>query len=83
MIGVHVRIHDAIYDWEVVPPGPGETKASAFGEATTLDHFRLQMDSIQRVFSSSHTHSESPPPPPSHRFFIASNDPEAKSALAA
>jgi hypothetical protein len=23
MIGVHIRIHDRSYDWEVVPPAPG------------------------------------------------------------
>ena len=77
MIGVHVRIHDKLYDWEVVPPAPdGGDKATAFGEATKLEDFLTQMVSIEQRLISSHPNAK-----PSHRFFILSNDRQTKDAL--
>jgi hypothetical protein len=83
MIGVHVRIHDQLYDWEVVPPAPGDEKktATAFGEATKLEDFRTQMVSIEerlKARESTLTNIK-----PSHRFFILSNNLDTKQALVA
>ena len=95
MIGVHIRIHDEVYDWKVVPPSPGcfslvpsltsgevdsERKATAFGEKTKLADFRAQMISIQEKLGRSSTQY----PTSQHgspRFFIASNDMATKRAF--
>lgn len=42
-IGVHIRVHDVLYDWSVVPPGPNSLKASEFGEHVTVQDFISQM----------------------------------------
>lgn len=74
MIGVHVRVHDPDQDWAVVPPltsGGSEDRAVLFGEGATIEHFTTYMRQIDENFGGN------------ARFFIASNEPSAKSRLLA
>ena len=69
-IGVHIRAHDQIYDWEVVPPAPGQKKAQAFGQGATVAHFEAAMSKMADYFG-----------PDRVRFFVASNLPAAKQLM--
>lgn len=64
---MHIRTHDRQYDWEVVPPGPGQNEAQAFGDGATVAQFQAVMHNMTKYFGLGRL-----------RFFVASNDPEAK-----
>ena len=69
LVGVHVRAHDPVQDWAVVPPvhSSDPTRAVNFGVGATVEHFVHFMRQI-----------ESGLPNQQVRFFIASNDPAVK-----
>lgn len=79
-VGIHVRMHDRRYDWEVVPPGLGSSLATAFGEGATTEHFITVMKTIENHFRVK-TLSNENPAPSLIRFFIASNDEKVKKEL--
>ena len=56
-----------MFDWEVVPPAPGQNTAQPFGGGATLGHFESNMAKLSEHFGADRV-----------RFFVASNDPEAK-----
>ena len=68
MVGIHVRIHDEVHDWEVVPPLMDSNKAVQFGSGATMHDFTVIMRDILNKQTSS-------------RIFLASNNPEVKAEL--
>ena len=80
VIGVHVRMHDPNFDWEVVPP-IGERnsgKASSFGTGASLDYFIEVMTDLESNFLWNRSDGSSAS---SVLFFIASNNQTIKSTL--
>lgn len=75
MIGIHIRVHDSLQDWEVVPPLMGSKMAGKFGEGATLEDFETIMRQISQNFRY-----VSPDGSVSFgcKFFIASNSQAAK-----
>ena len=75
MVGVHYRAHDNLQDWAVVPPLIGSPSDSNFGEGATVDHFIQVMRAVeasqQFVDADGRTATKV-------RFFVASNNEEAK-----
>ncbi|KAJ1432033.1 hypothetical protein B484DRAFT_35638 [Ochromonadaceae sp. CCMP2298] len=78
MVGVHYRAHDAQQDWAVVPPLMGNNAAGEFGSGRTFDDFVSAMGGIQQHFAYTDHQGQ---PASQVRFFIASNDPQAKERL--
>ena len=79
MIGVHIRLHNQLYDWEVVPPSPmNPSKSTAFGEGATIDDFIEHMKNIQNhlYFEDSSGNRRN-----TVRFFVASNEERAKQRI--
>ena len=72
LIGVHVRVHDPVQDWAVVPPleSVSDNTAVNFGVGATIQDFTRYMRQIEDKFSSRHA-----------RFFIASNSQDAKTHI--
>lgn len=75
-VGVHMRVHDGLYDWAVIPPIGGGNTALEFDQAAGVDDFVKIMKRIE-------THFEVKPPLTSTddstkksfvRFFVASNN---------
>jgi hypothetical protein len=82
MISVHIREHDPLFDWEVVPPlgntADGQPRsASKFGEGLTLNDFVDVMRKIEAKLSYKSngqiTHF--------HKFYIASNSVTVKETM--
>ena len=78
MIGIHIRIHDRRYDWEVVPPIFGEKNAVSFGTGASVEDFITIMHQIQNKFRFLSPKGEEIP---TIRFFVASNDHYVKSKI--
>lgn len=85
-IGVHIRMHDSRYDWEIIPPIDG-TRAKAFGDGASIEDFIAIMkhleqsneySTISTTSGSSHDDSNQDKAKPLIRFFVASNDLIAK-----
>ena len=78
MVGVHVRMHDELQDWAVVPPLMGDDEAKGFGQGSSLAHFADTMAAIRDKFT--YTDGEGAT---RHavRFFVASNQESCKTAL--
>jgi hypothetical protein len=68
-VGIHLRIHDSRYDWEIVPPKEG-TLAQNFGDGATINDFITIMNNMETSFPSLPNQENST----LIRFFIASND---------
>jgi hypothetical protein len=79
IIGVHYRSHDAVFDWEVVPPMSEGASATKFGVGATINDFARVMTGIKTAFTITHNNISTT----SVRFFVASNSPEAKDQLLA
>jgi hypothetical protein len=77
MIAVHMRVHDEVQDWEVVPPAGESAFAQRFGEGASVEDFTGVMTTVQRHFGCTNTSDTSCPV----RFFIASNGLDQKNAL--
>lgn len=75
MVAIHIRVHDPVQDWEVVPPGSGEKYAGKFGEGASVQEFYDIMMQIQRHFRCE-TGKFCP-----MRFFIASNGIQEKQQI--
>ncbi len=69
MVAVHVRVHDPVQDWEVVPPGSGEQYAGRFGDGANIYDFLEAMHLIHKHFDCHQSGSNYCPV----RFFVASN----------
>lgn len=67
MVGIHVRDDVPGYDWAVVPPAQGGSTAQTFSESASIRQFESAMRSVEDYFGSNRV-----------RFFIASNNPDAK-----
>lgn len=77
MISIHVRVHDAIQDWEVIPPlSDGGDQAQKFGDGAKPEDFERFMKMIIEHFSQNSNSNYI-------RFFIASNNEEIKNHLLA
>jgi hypothetical protein len=68
-VGIHIRIHDSRYDWEIVPPEEGML-AKNFGDGATINDFITIMTNLELSFPSLISSENSS----LIRFFIASND---------
>lgn len=87
MIGVHVRVHDPMHDWSVVPPQGGGKDAMQFNESASNDDFRKVLQDIDDHFTytttttSTTTSTTTTSVDKMHKFFISSNSGESKSFL--
>jgi hypothetical protein len=77
-VGVHLRMHDSRYDWEIIPSLKSQY-AQSFGYGATLEDFVGVMKEIENHFRFSGTAGDSDDTNNSTnqtliRFFIASND---------
>jgi hypothetical protein len=72
MVAIHIRMHDDIQDWAVVPPGPGQEYAGKFGDGATVADFTGAMSRIMKHFRCG-ANRYCPV-----RFFVASNAMEEK-----
>jgi len=79
MVGVHVRMHDELQDWAVVPPLMGDDEAKGFGQGSSLAHFADTMAAIRDKFS--YTDQREGVTRHAVRFFVASNQESCKTAL--
>jgi hypothetical protein len=77
LIGIHIRMHDSIQDWKVVPPLNGN-KALEFGDGASLEDFDNIMTNINNKLSHYNT-STNLLEEPRHKFYLASNDHNIKS----
>lgn len=77
MIGIHIRDHDPLHDWEIIPPPQSSNtqdgnipRALKFGDGATLTDFLTVMHQINSHFTSHTTNGVI-----NHvRFFVASNN---------
>lgn len=74
MIGVHIRMYDPKFDWEIVPPRNGLHKASAFGDGASVEDFKSILNQIKTQF----TIEVNDKPLTNCRFLIASNSESIK-----
>ena len=51
VVGVHIRIHDPMFDWAVVPPVGVGSSAAEFGHTATISDFHAQMTSIAEIYN--------------------------------
>lgn len=77
-IAVHIRMHDARYDWAVIPP-LSSAIASEFGMGATVDMFVVLMKQVQEHFTI--TDPLTGESRSLARFLIASNDANVKAHL--
>jgi hypothetical protein len=77
-IGVHIRAHDSMYDWNIVPPTGDSQSAEAFGESATLNDFISVMSGIDEKFTSSDKRGQTRK---TAKFYIASNDEGVKESV--
>ncbi len=81
MIGIHIRVHNDLFDWSVVPPsGPNtqdssqnQSSAMKFGEGASIEEFKIILDQIDTKFTSKDIKH--------HRYFIASNNQNIKNEM--
>jgi hypothetical protein len=75
VVGVHIRTHDVMQDWEVVPPYDlSSTSARKFGEGAGIEDFDRIMTSVSDNFSVGDGSDKRS----AVKFFIASNSDEVK-----
>ena len=74
IIGIQIRYHDPIHDWNVVPPDRTSEEAAPFGYGATLYDFENVMKSIDNKLRLHNNATQ-------HKFFLASNNPEFKEYL--
>lgn len=51
-VGVHIRVHDNHYDWEVVPPVDGSGVALKLGDGVSTEHFAQVIQRISNHFAT-------------------------------
>ena len=71
-VGVHIRVHDANFDWAMVPPGAEGGLAKTFGDGATLQDFVSVMKRIEQSFTDG-IHGQT-----RIRYFVASNSEDKK-----
>jgi hypothetical protein len=77
VVGVHLRTHDDVQDWEVVPPFDRQSSnARKFGDGAGVEDFDRIMTSISEKFTSKTTGKRAV------KFYIASNSDEVKQYFA-
>lgn len=74
-IGVHIRAHNPLFDWAIIPSIDGHPQARNFGEDLTIEHYISAMRDVWNHFSYE---TENGQKKSYVRFFIASNNPDEK-----
>ncbi len=74
IVGIQIRQHDPIHDWNVVPPDGTSTEAAPFGYGATVYDFEKVMNSINNKLRMPSNATQ-------HTFFLASNSPDSKEYL--
>ena len=73
IIGIHIRTHDPVFDWSIIPPLNND-KAGNFGDGATVADFTRYLDQISGRFTLVLGTKY-------YRYFVASNDPQIKGQI--
>eukprot|EP01039_Chlorochromonas_danica_P010767 gene10767-11967_t len=74
-VGVHIRTHNPLFDWAIIPPKQG-TQALRFGETSNTSVFIDLMKTIQKHFNGQSKENNN-----FVKFFVASNSHTVKEEL--